>query len=273
MPPSLTGVWLKIERAKEHRDALQKHIAETFAIEANLPRLGVKFEPDSGEYVLFVDHMPDLSDFIERCAVVTGEVSYQLVSALDHLAYQLALIHTGGNIAKPKDVMFPFTEKREAWPQLQKRWLSEIDPAHAAVIERYQGYHRIDEQLAVGPYFHPLSLLREELQATDKHRLLIDLFIPTTGLQNFDWRVVLPIMLFGMTQNALDGRSVEARPAKLGAEVMRAMLPPGAIQADMDVAGYITPTVAIAEGRSLIPVLDKIAAVVIKIVREFEPFF
>ena len=48
-------------------------------------------------------------------------------------------------------------------------------------------------------------------------------------------------------------------------------MPPGMLQPKMEVAGYISLDVALPEGRNVIQVIDKIAAVVVQTVRRFEP--
>ena len=174
MATPLDSCLLKIERAKEHRDALEKYERETFAVESNRPRLGIKFEPDTEDYVLFVNYMPDLNPFLDRYSLILGDAVHNLISALDRLAYQLALLHTGDNIQKPNSVQFPICDTTDKFERAKKRWLSEIAPDHVAIMERFQGYHRVDERHAIGPYFHPLSKLRD-LVSLDKHRLPIEL--------------------------------------------------------------------------------------------------
>ena len=67
--------------------------------------------------------------------------------------------------------------------------------------------------------------------------------------------------------------SYKPRVAKLGAEVMRSKFPAPASEVKMDMAGYIIPDVAIDGEYSVIGTIDKIAAVVVNIIREFEPVF
>jgi hypothetical protein len=270
MPSPLDSCRLKVERAKEHRDALQKYLSDTFAIESNRPRLGIRFEPNQGDHVLFVNYMPELGDFLLRCSIIFGDAVHNLISALDHLSYQLALLHTGGSIQKPHVIQFPICDSIGAFNDKRKR-LAEINPAHVAIMERFQGYHRIDEQVSVGTYFHPLSKLRD-LASADKHRLPIDLVIPTSGFEVPDLSF-LPIILFGAVQRTTGGGFIEMRPAELGAEVMRARLPAGVLQTDMNMGGYIAPTIAIEGDRSAIAAFDKINAMVVRVIREFEPFF
>jgi hypothetical protein len=274
---SLDFCLLKIERAKEHRDALQQYVSDTFAIESNRPRCGIKFDPDTGDYILFVNYMPDLGDFLSRCSLILGDGVHNLISALNHLAFQLAILHTGGAPNKPSSIQFPICDTINAWNDAKVRRLGEVAPNHVAIIERFQGYHRIDEQVSVGLYFHPLSKLRD-LDSANKHRLPIDLVIPTSGwgTSTGDTLPSLIITIVGTLQEFFTPGHISGstRPvAKLGTEVVRAKLPPGVVQPDMEMACYISPHIAIDGDRPAIHAFDKIATLVVKIVREFEPFF
>ena len=271
MATPLDSCLLKIERAKEHRDALEKYERETFAVESNRPRLGIKFEPDTEDYVLFVNYMPDLNPFLDRYSLILGDAVHNLISALDRLAYQLALLHTGDNIQKPNSVQFPICDTTDKFERAKKRWLSEIAPDHVAIMERVQGYHRVDERHAIGPYFHPLSMLRD-LVSLDKHRLPIELMIPTDSIASPTSGTVA-IFTMGVMEQVLRAGSYKPCAAKLGAEVMRSKFPAPASEAKMDMVGYISPNVAIDGEYGAIGSFDKIAAVVINVVREFEPVF
>ena len=54
---------------------------------------------------------------------------------------------------------------------------------------------------------------------------------------------------------------------------MRAKLPAAMVYADMNMAGYTAPVIALGGGHPVINTLDDIAAVVVKLIREFEPVF
>ena len=71
--PSFDSVWAKVERAKEHGEALERHITETFEVKENCPRVGAKFDPERGKNVVFISERPDLSDFFERTSLILGK--------------------------------------------------------------------------------------------------------------------------------------------------------------------------------------------------------
>jgi hypothetical protein len=272
MATSFRSCLLKIGRAKELRDALEKYERETFAVESNRPRLGGKFDPDTEEYVLFINHMPDLGDFLDRCSLILGDTVHNLRTALDRLAYQLALLHTGGNIQRPTRVQFPICDTIGDFVKIKKAKkgpLSEIAKKHAEIMERFQGYHRIDWAQATGPYFHPVSKLRD-LDNADKHRLPIDLLIPTDSIAGPTSASAIANFVMGAVEQVVRTGSYKPRVAKLGAEVSRSKFPPPASQADMDSAGYILPHIAIEGKHVAVGAVDKITAVVDQLIREFE---
>ena len=275
MAAALHGCIRKIERAKEHREALDKYERETFAVESNRPRLGIKFDPDTEEYVLFINRMPDLDDFLARCSLILGDAVHNLRTALDRLAYQLADLHTGGNIQRPKGVQFPICDAVGDFEKMKKNEkgpLGEIAQNHVAVIESFQGYHRIDSAQALGPYFHPLSKLRE-LDNADKHRLPIDLLIPTDSIVNPAWPPIIGIFAMGVVEQTLRTGLFRPPAAELDAEVMRFKYPTRPPQAAMDMAGCVLPNLAIGGKHPAIGTIDEITALVDKIIREFEPVF
>lgn len=272
MPSPLDACLLKVERAKEHRDALEKYERETFAVESNRPRLGIKFESDTGDYVFFINYMPDLDDFLARCSLILGDMIYNLRSALDRLAYQLALMHTGGNIERPGRIQFPICDSIGAFSDAKDKWLSEIAPDHVAIMERFQGYHRVDGGQAVGPYFHPLSKLRD-LANVDKHRLPINLLIPMDSITSPASARIIEIFVMDVVEQVLRFGSFKPPIAKLGAEVKRFKSPVSPTQAEMDMAGYVSPNIAIEGKYTAVSAVNKIAAMVVKVIREFEPVF
>lgn len=271
MPSPLDGCRLKVGRAKEHRDALEKYEGETFAVESNRPRLGIKLDPHSGDYVHFINYMPDLEGFLDRCSLILGDTVHNLRSALDRLAYQLALLNTGGNLQKPDRIQFPICDSIEAFTGAKRNWLGEIDPEHVAIMERFQGYHRVDGGQAIGPYFHPLSKLRD-LTNVDKHRLPINLLIPMDSIANVSAKTVESFVM-GVVGQVLSVGSFKPPIAELGAEVMRSKSPAPPSQAEMDMAGYVSPNIAIEGKNNAVGAVDKIAAMVDKVIREFEPVF
>ena len=278
MISTLDSCIAKIDRAKEHCDALGKYVDDTFAVEANRPRLGIRFDADTKDHIVFINYMPDLSVFLDRCSLIYGDAVNNLRVALDRVAYQLALLHTGGKIQAEAKIQFPICDTLESFNNFKTQRLKEISPVHIAIMERVQGYHTIDENVCLGMYFHPLVMLRE-LVNIDKHRLPIKLVIPTSGMHLYHPLAEKILSVAFMNQLGRDERGLykicplQFPVAELGAVVMRAKLSSGALETEVSMAGYVSAMVAIEGDRSAISSLNKMAAVIVKILHEFEPSF
>ena len=169
---SLSSCWAKIERAREHREVLEAYIATTFAVEGNRPRQGLKFDAESGHHILYVNAMPELGSFLERVAIMVGDVIHNLRCALDHLVFQLAILNTEGHVQRPWVVQFVIEDSPEDFAKVKWR-LAEVSDDNRNMIEHFQPYRgrsgRPDRWS--GPYVHQLALLKH-LSNTDKHRFL-----------------------------------------------------------------------------------------------------
>jgi hypothetical protein len=101
----LRQVTLKVERPKCHIADLER---ETRAfLESNPYRVGTKRDPDSRKlihYVTSVEASP------ERLPLIAGDALQNLMSALDHLAYQLVCSDTDDRPANPNWICFPIQD-------------------------------------------------------------------------------------------------------------------------------------------------------------------
>jgi len=111
------------------------------------------------------------------------------------------------------------------------------------------------------------------LSNIDKHQLLPMLLIPATSLEVRDWRLT-SAFVFGVVSDLVSGRQVDTytRPVQLGAEFRRQPVR-GQPQPDVEVAGHVSPQVCFDDGHGVLDVVDRMMAVVVKIVREFDPIF
>jgi hypothetical protein len=111
--PDFSGVWAKIERAKEHLDALRREtglgigtpIPDTYRIPMRL-----EYEPSSGDHVFRATAtIPE--DAVRRVGILVGDIAHNLRSALDHLVWQLSLVRTKGREpSNPKIIQFPIQD-------------------------------------------------------------------------------------------------------------------------------------------------------------------
>lgn len=256
-----------MERAKEHRDIVDRYIRDTFSIEAKRPRIGIKFDGNTGQHVLYISYLPDLAPMLKKVSLGLGDVVHNFRSTLDHLTYQLAVWNTGGNVCRPKRVQFPIVDDPIHFKSARGDALREVHPDHQAIIERFQPYHQIAEGLSIGPPFHSFAILRD-LDNADKHRPLHPAMVPPTSLSAYRGEALV-IFVLGVQQTP--EWNAKTTPITLGSELIRATLPAGAMIPEMEAAGAISPDIVLPEGWPVHHVLDRIAALIIKVIGEFQP--
>lgn len=266
MTISLESCWAKMDRAKEHRDLLDRYIWDTFSLDANRPRLGIKFNVNTGQHVLYATHVPDLDLFLKRVGLCLGDVVHNFRSALDHLTYQLALWHTGGHVSRPKRVQFPIADNPSHFASARGDALREVHPDHQAIIERFQPYHPIAEGPPIGPEVHTFAVLRD-LDNADKYRRLNPVLMAPTSLSAYRGHA-LTVVRVGIQQTPAWSRTIT--PLAQGSTVIRATLPPGVSVALAARAGSITPGIGLPEGWPIDYIIDRVGALMVKVIGEFQ---
>lgn len=276
----LKGSRLKIKRAEEGRNSLQDYIRTVFEDYGNRATLRADTDRDTGYHILSIQSVPDLTELQETVAVRTGEIVHNLRSALDHLAWQLANVYTGGNPAYPRRVQFPIEDdpdvfRRRCTPSVRDNgaWLGEVDPAHHAIIDRYQPYQGenggLSQRWWTG-YLHELALLRD-LSDTDKHRVLTTILTPTT---QFELQVRLPFVEGRGFDH--DWRFEMNHTLEVGAQVMRTRLLPNPaygideIEPHMDMVGYATPEIALEKVGPVVAEMNRIGLFVSGLLNTFQ---
>lgn len=166
-----------------------------------------------------------------RVGVILGDLIHNLRSALEHLFYGLSRRYLG--VAKMEalgnQVQFPIEDgsQRLAGKRVHFR---KIPASHWAVIENAQPYQRMDL-----PKGRALRALRE-LSNRDKHRVLNPLLLSTQLLRFTDPATVVPV-----------GDVQLAKRLEVGTEIVRMPLSADA-DAEVEVAGYVTPDIRLPEG-------------------------
>lgn len=150
----LDGAESKINRAGAHLDSLNAEVGAFYAKEP---------------YVAIPDRDPEDGGQIWRAKIVhepppimsllIGEIVYNLRSALDHIAWQLALLDGS---APGGRTQFPIFSTRP----IDSRQIVSIPAAAAAAMERLQPYHR-----GKNAHTDPLWILHE-LNRIDKHQTI-----------------------------------------------------------------------------------------------------
>lgn len=173
MSPSLDGPRLKLDRAKEHIDALDRELNVFFESHSN--RQAVEYAFDGTWHIIRTD--PPLDEPLPpRISLICGDIIHNIRCALDHLVWQLVLVE--GN-EPDRWNSFPIYSKAEDFasrvrsPKDPKRSpLHGIDPDGEAwaLIEGEQPYNRW--KLGEDPAGHMLSGLAF-FSNVDKHRTLM----------------------------------------------------------------------------------------------------
>ena len=98
----LKHVTLKMKRAKEHITALGQEL-NTF-LESDPYKVGSKHDPETRKLVYYVTAVESVPD---RLSLIAGDAIQNLMSTLDHLAYQLVCNETGDPPPNPDKIYFP----------------------------------------------------------------------------------------------------------------------------------------------------------------------
>lgn len=290
--PDFSGIWAKLARAEQHREALQYEIGffpggggPPVHPEANRVPMRLEFEPETGDHVFRATARPS-EDAILRWGLLIGDTAHNLRCALDHLVWQLSLHALDGREpADAEKVKFPITDvaPEGVAPEDFKAAgaLKDVLPEHRALIYAHQPYGASHDPY-VG-FTHYLLRLRE-LTNHDKHRVIT----PVLVLPD---RYEIDRNLFGDA----GGEIVESTYAddssawllEREAEIMRVKVRPASLQMNMEVAGYLRPNVCFryfapnpVTGKGKVRVtapadveLLEISARVLDVIREFEDLF
>ena len=171
MSHPLDGPRAKHERAIEHVESLNFEVEQFLAREPH--RVTVEFEPETGWHVarfqIFEYPPPELG-------VLAGEAAYNCLSALNHIAWELAGRKLGwrnlaANKTLARGVQFPIATSPSGFQShaiVHHRYVSK---QALAVMEGLQPYNtpHISDARKFGT--HPLAILKA-IADTDKHRVL-----------------------------------------------------------------------------------------------------
>jgi len=263
--PDFSGCWAKIERAWEHRNALNAEILPHLLAERYSIPLSAEFDHQSGYYIFRVAALPE--DELLRFGVVAGDCVHSLRCVLDHLVWQLTRVKSGGpelTGSGARRARFPISVQTPSGNIVPEEFakgdaLKDVLPSHRAKIEGLQPYHAPD------PAEDFLAILRD-LSDTDKHRVVNEVLVFT---RNFT--------LTGGAFDSIPATGVKAfgkqHYLKVGTEVAHAAFPRDPDN-EVEVAGYAALEIALPQNdESVVRGLDFISAHVTNIVREFEQLF
>lgn len=256
-------VRLRMERASEHATNLGTAIGEF--MKTNPYEIVHEFDPNPvadefppgtavlGSHRYRIKIQREVPD---RISILAGDALKDLRSALDYVAWQLALAQSD---TPPQSTAFPIFGDGTRYRTDQLRFIGGIDPATHAVFDSVQPYHAGDKA-----FEQPLWVLHR-LANDDKHKVPhvvgslpvavgvdrppgVDLFIGSTIGPFEDGDVIATVGIIG-------GIDPEIEPN---------------VYATLGIAfGKDTP----AQGRPLTSEVDRIGIEVDKVIRLFEPFF
>ena len=260
----------KLDRSLELRSELGRFIDEMLLPVESRPSIALRVDDATGEYVLYVKKVPDLSNVFTRVGLLVGDIVHNMRSALDHLVFELALLHTGGKVARPDRTQFTIRDCNDRFERAAAQDLAEVAPQHRDLIEKFQPYHTMDADVAVGLYFHPLAMLRD-LSNSDKHRILTPVLVPSTSvtLDGPSQWVALGTLVMDFVARMSRGQELTAKAMVSGLELARLPAPAGTPSEGQPV-GHALPIVAFEGGRCVKAVIDKIGRAVDRVLSEFE---
>ena len=163
----LKHVTLKVARASEHVGNLEQELrafldSEPYKVEA-------KHDPATRKLVYYVTSAEATPD---RLSLIAGDAIQNLMSALDHLAYQIVCSDTGDNPPNPNWIYFPIADNAAKY-EAKKR--GKMEGAHQ------ESFDAID---ALNPYKGGNDLLWKlyRLNNIEKHRLLLTVGSQAAGI-------------------------------------------------------------------------------------------
>jgi hypothetical protein len=101
----LKHVILKVKRAKEHIADVQTQLSAFYSTEPY--KVGCKIDPQTRKPIYYVTRADPTPDSIP---LIAGDAIQNLMSALDHLAYQIVCSDTGDNAPNPNWIYFPIAD-------------------------------------------------------------------------------------------------------------------------------------------------------------------
>jgi len=233
MTINLSGPRAKIERAYEHRNALESELVPVLSGERHQIQLSAKLDPDTGNHVFRVASMPE--SFRRRVAVIVGDLVHNLRSALDQLAWQLVLDYSGRPTKRGEIKRIKFPIETDSQRLTRTHTFNKVSPSDQTLLDRAQPYNGLDD-----PKLHGLTIL-EELSNRDKHQTLNPSLVVTNrgGVPDTQTNVAgFDIFRFWFTGA---GESLE-----IGTEVFQTRIV-GTVDAEVEVAGHATPDIRLPQ--------------------------
>ena len=163
----LRHVDLKIRRAAEHAHALA--VAMQAYLDAKPFQIGARRDPENRKLTYYVSAVQPVPDAIP---LIAGDVIQNLMSALDHLAYQLVCKDTNDNPPNPNWIYFPIADDQTRYDAKKQGKMQGAAPATFNAIDALRPYQGGDDQI--------WRLYR--LNNIEKHRVLLTVGAQAAGI-------------------------------------------------------------------------------------------
>jgi len=154
----LKQITLKVERAKEHIRELERQLRAFFDTQPY--RVGTKHDPQTRKLIYYVTCAHPTPD---GPSLVAGDAIQNLMSALDHMAYQIVCSDTGDKPPNPNWIYFPIADDAAKY---ETKKHGKMEGAHQ------DSFDAID---LLKPYKggNDLLWMLYRLNNVEKHRLLL----------------------------------------------------------------------------------------------------
>jgi hypothetical protein len=182
--PALDDIRLKVDRAKQHLDALSKEISQV--VTEHQTYVTGRHNAVDDSYTAILHDVPPVS---REWGLVLGECVHNARGALDHLV--AALVTTAGGTVNNRH-QFPICRQPKEWqrqvtPKRGYGMLDFIEPAHVAIIESVQPY-----QVDTG---FPSLLTLQRFSNADNHRLIHGAVIRTVAKPALTGQLAIPLRI------------------------------------------------------------------------------
>jgi len=262
--PSFEPIKLRMQRAQEHREELE------LAIQGFLKTNPYEIVHEFGDWPLQIPPPPHVDarkgvhtyrvttrhPIPSRIPILAGECLQGLRSALDYVAWQLALAQSD---KPPQNTAFPIFCAEKAYERDRLRFIGGINPAIHPIFDSVQPYHVGDKATE-----HPLWVLHR-LANDDKHKVPYVIGSLPSGL-GFDRPPGVDAAIIGKVGPFEDGEVVATVAIIAGTEPETQL---GTLISFGIGFGTDTP----AHGRPLIAEIDRIGIAAGVTIEKFESFF
>lgn len=232
-----------------------------------------QYEPEQGAIVYRIDSVVQIPD---NWGLIVGDAAHNLRSALDHLAWQLAIRYFNGVPPTErkiiKKIQFPVVSDKNNWPRHPNREF--MKPADASKLEQFQPFNLGPISRAKG-VLHPLEELAgfHGLDNIDKHRTIHLTYVVAhqgffTVPERSAFRDCEPITTDG---NVHLTSLPPSQPPNPGEPILRIPIRVTGPNPDVDFKTRLTGYVAVREQWNVIEALDTFTEGVSNIIETFEP--